>query len=268
MWKRRSTASTAFCSPAATMSPTRYGGRRSAGQSVEAEPGRDEFRLKLVAGARARNLPILPSARRAAAEAWRGERSCRTSLAGDRRVVTDLGVPPHEPYPSRTKCGSTRHAAVKLMGERLSDTDACDVNSRHHQAVKETAPGLVVSATVPDGVIEAIEDPQPVSASACNGTPRISGGRARFRPLFEGFLKPPSAQDKACMSVRLSPDSHLAHLLPLCFHAHRQSGPSEVVRLHRSLSIFPDVLHRVAARVVHKRPSGRYRSVSNCARCD
>jgi len=76
-----------------------------------------------------------------------------------------------------------------LMGERLSDTDACDVNSRHHQAVKQAAPGLVVSATAPDGVIEAIEDP---AARFCLGVqwhPENFWRTGEFRPLFEGFLE-------------------------------------------------------------------------------
>ena len=34
------------------------------------------------------------------------------------------------------------------------------VNSAHHQAVAEAAPGLVVNALAPDGVIEGIEDPE------------------------------------------------------------------------------------------------------------
>ena len=46
------------------------------------------------------------------------------------------------------------------MRERLDDGDTCDVNSRHHQAVKaRRARASSVSATAPDGVIEAIEDP-------------------------------------------------------------------------------------------------------------
>lgn len=34
-----------------------------------------------------------------------------------------------------------------------------EVNSRHHQAVRDAAPSLQVSAVSPDGVVEAVEDP-------------------------------------------------------------------------------------------------------------
>ena len=34
-----------------------------------------------------------------------------------------------------------------------------EVNSVHHQAVKDIAPGLVVTATAPDGMIEGLEKP-------------------------------------------------------------------------------------------------------------
>jgi len=77
---------------------------------------------------------------------------------------------------------------AKLMRERLSDADSCEVNSRHHQAVKAVAPGFQVSATAPDGVIEAIEDP---SARFCLGVqwhPENFWRTGEFRPLFEGFL--------------------------------------------------------------------------------
>ena len=42
---------------------------------------------------------------------------------------------------------------------RLTGATQLPVNSAHHQAVKDPAPGLVVDAVAPDGVIEGIEDP-------------------------------------------------------------------------------------------------------------
>ena len=77
----------------------------------------------------------------------------------------------------------------RLLGERLADSDSCEVNSRHHQAVKLIAPGFKVSATAPDGVIEAIEDP---SATFCLGVqwhPENFFRTGEFRPLFEGFVE-------------------------------------------------------------------------------
>jgi len=75
------------------------------------------------------------------------------------------------------------------MRERLSDVDICEVNSRHHQAVKDVAPGFRVSATAPDGVIEAIED---AALGFCLGVqwhPENFFRTGEFRPLFEGFLE-------------------------------------------------------------------------------
>jgi putative glutamine amidotransferase len=63
------------------------------------------------------------------------------------------------------------------------------VNSRHHQSVKRVAPGFVVSAVAPDGVIEAIERP---AARWCVGVqwhPENFWRTGEFRPLFEGFLE-------------------------------------------------------------------------------
>jgi len=101
-----------------------------------------------------------------------------------------LTVPPHESYSLAHEVWLDKGTLLSnLMGERLSDTDACDVNSRHHQAVKQAAPGLVVSATAPDGVIEAIEDP---AARFCLGVqwhPENFWRTGEFRPLFEGFLE-------------------------------------------------------------------------------
>jgi putative glutamine amidotransferase len=173
------------------VSPTRYG-EAPHSTVVEAEPGRDEFELKLVAGARARNLPIFAICR--------GVQLLNVACGGT--LVQDipsqvtgalphsLEVPPHESYSLAHEVWLDKGTLLSnLMGERLSDTDACEVNSRHHQAVKQAAPGLVVSATAPDGVIEAIEDP---AATFCLGVqwhPENFWRTGEFRPLFEGFLE-------------------------------------------------------------------------------
>src|SRR6185436_18518557 len=76
-----------------------------------------------------------------------------------------------------------------VMGDRLSGADSCEVNSRHHQAIKTVAPGFRVSATAPDGVIEAIEDPQSRFCLGIQWHPENFWRTGEFRPLFEGFLE-------------------------------------------------------------------------------
>jgi putative glutamine amidotransferase len=173
------------------VAPTRYG-EPPHSTVVEAEPGRDEFELKLVAGARARNLPIFAICRgvQLLNVAYGGTlvQDIPSQVAG--AITHSLTVPPHEPYSLAHEVWLDKDTLLsKLMRERLSDADSCDVNSRHHQAVKQAAPGLVVSATAPDGVIEAIEDP---AASFCLGVqwhPENFWRTGEFRPLFEGFLE-------------------------------------------------------------------------------
>jgi putative glutamine amidotransferase len=63
------------------------------------------------------------------------------------------------------------------------------VNSRHHQAVKAVASGFVVSATAPDGVIEAIEDPAMRFCLGVQWHPENFFRTGEFRPLFEAFVE-------------------------------------------------------------------------------
>jgi putative glutamine amidotransferase len=76
-----------------------------------------------------------------------------------------------------------------LMQESLVDADTCAVNSRHHQAIKRVAPGFEVTATAPDGVIEAIENPTSVFCFGVQWHPENFWRTGEFRPLFEGFVE-------------------------------------------------------------------------------
>jgi putative glutamine amidotransferase len=173
------------------VAPARYG--EAAHATVEeAEAGRDLFEIALVTAARRRNLPIFAICR--------GVQVLNVACGGT--LVQDIpsqvpsasphsfDVPPHEPYSLAheiwVESGSLLAA---LIGDRMDDHDACAVNSRHHQAVKDVAPGFRVSATAPDGVIEAIEDP---AARFCLGVqwhPENFWRTGEFRALFEGFVE-------------------------------------------------------------------------------
>jgi putative glutamine amidotransferase len=156
------------------------------------EAGRDEFEVGLIAAARARDLPLFAICRGVQVL----NVACGGTLVQDipsqmtGALQHSLCIPPHEAYSLAHEVWVDKDTLLaRLIGERLRDQDACDVNSRHHQAVKEVARGFRVSATAPDGVIEAIEDP---AARFCLGVqwhPENFWRTGEFRALFEGFLE-------------------------------------------------------------------------------
>ena len=84
---------------------------------------------------------------------------------------------------------ATGSTLSKLMQEQLGDGEVLQVNSRHHQAIKQTAHGFDVSATAPDGVIEAIERPGSRFCLAVQWHPENFWRTGEFRALFEEFVR-------------------------------------------------------------------------------
>lgn len=172
------------------VSPSRYG-EAPHPTVVEAEPGRDEFEIALIAAARARNLPIFAICRgvQILNVACGGTlvQDIPSEVAG--ALAHSLPVPPNDPYSLAHEVWVDKDSLLaELMRERLVD-ESLEVNSRHHQAVKSVARGFTASATAPDGVIEAIEDP---AARFCLGVqwhPENFFRTGEFRALFEGFLE-------------------------------------------------------------------------------
>jgi len=76
-----------------------------------------------------------------------------------------------------------------LMQEQLGESEVLQVNSRHHQAVGQVAAGFNVTATAPDGVIEAIERPDARFCLAVQWHPENFWRTGEFRSLFEEFVK-------------------------------------------------------------------------------
>jgi putative glutamine amidotransferase len=171
------------------VAPVRYG--ETAHASVqEAEPGRDEFELALVAAARAQKMPIFAICRgiQVLNVACGGTlvQDIPTQVPG--AVAHSLPVPPNEPYSLAHEIWIDKDSLLaRLMRDRIAD-DTCEVNSRHHQAVMTPAPGFKVSATAPDGVVEAIEDPASEFCLGVQWHPENFWRTGEFRPLFEGFL--------------------------------------------------------------------------------
>jgi putative glutamine amidotransferase len=100
-----------------------------------------------------------------------------------------LAVPPHTPYSLAHEVWVEKDTLLaRLMGDRLTG-ETCDVNSRHHQAVESVAGGFRVSATAPDGVVEAIEDPAQPFCLGVQWHPENFWRTGEFRALFEGFIE-------------------------------------------------------------------------------
>jgi putative glutamine amidotransferase len=166
--------------------PSRYGEERH--PSVSIEPDRDLFEFALLEAARAKGLPILGVCRGLQVM----NVGCGGSLVQD--IPTQLtGMLEHTiPSPSHAIAHevwlSKGSRLWTLMQEKMGDADTCDVNSRHHQAVKKLAPGFEVVATAPDGVVEAIECERGTFCLGVQWHPENFWRTGEFRPLFEGFV--------------------------------------------------------------------------------
>jgi putative glutamine amidotransferase len=80
-------------------------------------------------------------------------------------------------------------ALARVMRDQMADGDVLQVNSRHHQAVAKAASGFDVSATAPDGIVEAIERPDAPFCIAVQWHPENFWRTGEFRSLFEEFVK-------------------------------------------------------------------------------
>ena len=90
--------------------------------------------------------------------------------------------------------GKGGHAVQVVAGSRLAGclgSTNLMVNTSHHQAVKDLAPGFRVAAVAPDGVVEAIEsDDLPVVGVQFHPEKLfVKKGRKEFREIFANPLK-------------------------------------------------------------------------------
>ena len=133
------------------VSPARYGAVPHP-ELDAADAARDAIEIALFQAARARRLPVLAICR--------GIQLVNVALGG----TLFQHLPDERPGPiDHADAGGLHGLTVApdtLMHRTLHILEA-RVNSRHHQAVRDLAPGLRASAWAPDGVIEGAEPASP-----------------------------------------------------------------------------------------------------------
>jgi putative glutamine amidotransferase len=149
-------------------------------------PERDAFEIALCREAVRRDHPLLAICR--------GHQVLNVATGGT--LIQDIpsqvaGARDHDPDRERWE---TAHEVRILPRTRLREilgAETIDVNSFHHQAVRELGQGLVISAaSMADGVIEGVEAPGRRMVLGVQWHPEAFWDRAQgFQPLFEALVK-------------------------------------------------------------------------------
>ena len=168
--------------PAEYGDPTRH-------PTLELDAVRDRYELALAREAVSRDLPLFAICR--------GVQVLNVAAGGT--LLQDL--PSQSPSDIRHSVTEPKNAEVHdvqvsagtclaaLLAPRLSADGRVPVNSRHHQSIKQAAPGFIVSATAPDGVVEAIERPGSHFCVGVQWHPENFWRTGEFRTLFDGFVR-------------------------------------------------------------------------------
>jgi putative glutamine amidotransferase len=153
-----------------------------------AEAGRDDYELELVRRAVSADVPVLAICR--------GLQVLNVALGGT--LVQDIPSQVASPlvHEVETPRAAIVHpvwiAAGSVLAQLLGSGENSDergVNSRHHQSLDRLGEGLLVTATAPDGVIEAAEDPSRRFCVGVQWHPENFYRTGEFRALFDGLVQ-------------------------------------------------------------------------------
>jgi len=160
------------------------------------ETGRDAFEIALARAAVKSGIPFLAICR--------GMQVLNVAMGGT--LVQDIpseiaGALEHQvPQPrfhvAHEVWVSKGSRLATLLADHMEDGETCHVNSRHHQSVKDVAKGFDITATSPDGVIEAMEKPDAAYCVAVQWHPENFWRTGEFRELFEGLVQASTARKR------------------------------------------------------------------------
>jgi len=166
--------------------PTHYGQSRHE-KCGTPSPERDEVELTLTRWAIDEGMPVLAICR--------GIQVLNVALGGSLYQDIQAQVPGAErhqwsPGYPRDYIAHTISISPQTQLARIVGTNPLPVNSFHHQAIREVAPGLTVTAHAPDQIIEAVEaDGHPFAVGVQWHPEGLAGGDIRAQQLFEALVK-------------------------------------------------------------------------------
>jgi len=119
-------------------------------------PARDQMEISL--------LPMVMELQKPILGICRGIQVLNIALGGNiwqdipSQVTRDFPLAHSQPFSYDMPCHTVALTEGSLLA-RISESSSIEVNSMHHQAVKDLAPGLIASAYSTDYLIEALEMP-------------------------------------------------------------------------------------------------------------
>ena len=146
---------------------------------------RDDFDIKLIRMAVRKGLPVLGICR--------GSQVMNVAFGGT--LYQDIPSEfPDSQIKHRSSDNNVEKHAIKLTeGTKLHRLlgESVSVNTMHHQAVKDVAPGFVIAAVSEDGVVEAIEKTGAPCVIGVQFHPEVfvANGNNSLLPIFTHFIK-------------------------------------------------------------------------------
>jgi putative glutamine amidotransferase len=158
------------------VAPEEYGEARPL-DMTHVDPPLDRTEIALVRGALVEGLPVFGICR--------GQQLINVALGGS--LVQHIDGHDMHGHPR----GTLAHEIQVVAGSELSAVAPVPlhVNSLHHQAVKNVAPGLRVTAHSPDGIVEGVESEDAMVVAVQCHPEELVDEHAWARALFRRFIE-------------------------------------------------------------------------------
>jgi putative glutamine amidotransferase len=158
----------------------------------EIMPERDSLELALIEKALGADLPILAICR--------GVQILNVAAGGN--MYQDLysqktGLLQHSQRAPETHLSHFVTTPEGSMLQTIADCTKFKVNSYHHQAVKDPAPGFIISASSSDGVVEAIESERHFFVLGVQWHPEhLTSFDEISKRIFQAFIQASECKDR------------------------------------------------------------------------